>query len=510
MSIISSLSPSRMTEEARIRRQKLDALRAAGHNPYPSDVQRTATCADAHQLFEANAIEGKSVTLAGRLFTVRVHGALLFSDLVDESGKLQLVLKEDDLLAEQFVMFRDLIDPGDFVEATGTLFLTKRGERSLKVASWRILAKALLPLPEKWHGLKDIEQRFRHRELDLLSNPEVKQRFLVRSKLVSSLRRFLDDRGFLEVETPVLQSIPGGANARPFTTHHNALDVDLYLRIAPELYLKRLIVGGFEKVYEVGKSFRNEGIDYAHNPEFTMFELYWAYAQKEQFISFLEELLATLVTESMGQLQVAYQGGTLDFSGPWKRVTFREAIIDACGIDIDTLTTREEVIQAARAQKLSIDFGDCVGLGECFDALYKKTARAQMTSPVWVMDYPADLKPLAKRTASDPSKSCSVQLVIHGAEIINAYYYELNDPIDQFERFAEQQSLREQGSDEAQWMDQEFLTALEHGMPPTSGVGIGIDRLVAFLTDSPTLKEVILFPTLRPVVNEPEAPPESA
>ena len=303
-----------MTEEALIRRQKLEKLRAAGVNPYPSDVSRNTMCAAAHRLFEENTFEGKEVTLGGRLLTVRVHGAMMFSDLVDESGKMQLVFKEDELPAEQFAHFRDLIDPGDFVEATGTLILTKRGERSLKIRTWRILTKALLPLPEKWHGLKDIEQRFRHRELDLLSNPEVKQRFLVRSKLVSALRRFLDDRNFLEVETPVLQSIPGGANARPFITHHNALDVDLYLRIAPELYLKRLIVGGFEKVYEVGKSFRNEGIDYAHNPEFTMFELYWAYAQKEQFISFLEELLATLVQQSMGMMQVPYQGGTIDFS----------------------------------------------------------------------------------------------------------------------------------------------------------------------------------------------------
>nr|MBP7134186.1 lysine--tRNA ligase [Patescibacteria group bacterium] len=399
-----------------------------------------------------------------------------------------------------FGLFRDNIDPGDFVEATGSLMLTKRGEKSLKITSWRILTKALLPLPEKWHGLKDVETRFRHRELDLLSNPEVKQRFLVRSKLVSSLRSFLDTRGFLEVETPMLQAIPGGANAKPFITHHNALDTDLYLRIAPELYLKRLIVGGFEKVYEIGKSFRNEGIDYAHNPEFTMFELYWAYARKEEFISFLEELIAKIVQESMGSLTVAYQGGTIDFSPSWKRITFRESIIESCGIDIDTLKTPADVYAATKKANLSIDYTGCVGMGEFFDALYKKTARAQITSPVWVLDYPSELKPLAKRSSEDPTKSSSVQLVVHGAEIVNAYYHELNDPIDQFERFEQQQGLRDQGSDEAQWMDTEFIQALEHGMPPTSGVGIGIDRLVAFLTDAASLKEVILFPTLRPVV----------
>ncbi len=489
-----------MTEEALIRRGKLQALRDLGIDPYPTDIHRDTMCQEAHAWFELQAADPKTVTLAGRILTIRVHGGMMFSDLADESGKLQLVFKEDELADNLFGLFRDNIDPGDFVEATGSLMLTKRGEKSLKITSWRILTKALLPLPEKWHGLKDVETRFRHRELDLLSNPEVKQRFLVRSKLVSSLRSFLDTRGFLEVETPMLQAIPGGANAKPFITHHNALDTDLYLRIAPELYLKRLIVGGFEKVYEIGKSFRNEGIDYAHNPEFTMFELYWAYARKEEFISFLEELIAKIVQESMGSLTVAYQGGTIDFSPSWKRITFRESIIESCGIDIDTLKTPADVYAATKKANLSIDYTGCVGMGEFFDALYKKTARAQITSPVWVLDYPSELKPLAKRSSEDPTKSSSVQLVVHGAEIVNAYYHELNDPIDQFERFEQQQGLRDQGSDEAQWMDTEFIQALEHGMPPTSGVGIGIDRLVAFLTDAASLKEVILFPTLRPVV----------
>jgi lysyl-tRNA synthetase class 2 len=320
----------------------------------------------------------------------------------------------------------------------------------------------------------------------------------VRSKLVSSLRHFLDERGFLEVETPILQPIPGGANARPFVTHHNALGTDLYLRIAPELYLKRLIVGGFEKVYEIGRNFRNEGVDYAHNPEFTMMELYWAFARKEEFIDVLEQAMMTMVKSAMGTLTPPYEEGTLNFQGPYPRKTFREVIQEACGIDIDTLQTEKEVQKASEQANLSIDFSGCVGVGECLDELYKKTARKNIMQPLWVLDYPAALKPLAAAHPKDPYKSASAQLVVQGAEIVNAYYHELTDPLDQKQRFFDQQALREAGSEEAQWMDEGFISALEHGMPPTSGVGIGIDRLAAFITNAPNLKEVILFPTLRP------------
>mgnify|MGYP001566398578 FL=1 len=300
------------------------------------------------------------------------------------------------------------------------------------------------------------------------------------------------------METPILQTIPGGANARPFITHHQALDLELYLRIAPELYLKRLVVGGFEKVYEIARCFRNEGMDYAHNPEFTQIELYWAYAGKERFLAFMEEMIVSMIQDALGTLRIKHEGGDVDFSPPWPRVTFRDAVHAACGIDIDAFSDVDSLREVAVAKGLQIDFSRCVGLGECKDELFKKTARAAFTQPVWVLDYPVELKPLANRQPEDPSKSSVAQLVVHGAEIVNAYYYELNNPVEQRERLLEQQQLREQGSEDAQYLDEDFLRALEHGMPPTSGMGMGIDRLAALVTGCHSLKEVILFPTLRP------------
>lgn len=296
----------------------------------------------------------------------------------------------------------------------------------------------------------------------------------------------------------MLHPIPGGANARPFVTHHNALDVDFFLRVAPELYLKRLIVGGFERVYEVARCFRNEGIDYAHNPEFTQIELYWAFVEKEAFITFMEGLFRHMMQEALGTLRVEHESGALDFACPWPRQTFREAVLEHSGIDIDEVRDVEALQALAKKKKLSVDFSKCVGLGEHYDELYKKTARTELTGPVWISEYPIEMKPLANRLPSDPTKSATAQLVVRGAEVINAYYHELHDPIDQRQRFVEQQTLAEQGSEEAQRMDEAFLRALEHGMPPTSGFGMGIDRLTAILTGSHSLKEVILFPTLRP------------
>jgi lysyl-tRNA synthetase class 2 len=494
-----------LLDEAQVRREKLAKLKALGMAPYPVDPRRGVLCEEALASFDAWSAEGRAVTLAGRLLTIRVHGGMMFADLVDATGRLQVAFKLDEIGEEVFGQFRDLVDPGDIVEATGTLFTTKRGEKSLNVTQWRMLSKALLPLPEKWHGLQDVERRYRERELDLIANQDVRKKFIVRSKLVSAMRAFLDARGFLEVETPMLHPIAGGANARPFVTHHNALDVDLYLRIAPELYLKRLLVGGFEKVYEVARCFRNEGIDYAHNPEFTQIELYWAYVEKQAYLRFIEEMVETMVREAMGSLEVPHESGTINFAGPWPTVTFREAVLEACGIDIDELASKEDVEKVAMGKKLKIDFSACVGLGEALDELYKKTARTKITQPTWVLDYPVELKPLANRKPEDPRKSATAQLVIQGAEIVNAYYHELNDPIDQRRRFEEQQALREAGSEEAQPMDEAFLRALEHAMPPAGGMGMGIDRLVAFVTGSHSLKEVILFPTLRPEAAD--APP---
>ncbi len=490
-----------MTEERDVRLSKLEALRKAGMDPYPKSAERTHEVGDMLEHFEDLAKNETAVILSGRIMTIRVHGGMIFADIRDESGQVQLVFKEDSL-GDAFILFRDDIDPGDFLEAHGTPFLTKRGEKSLLISDWRILSKALLPLPEKWHGLSDVEIRFRQRELDLLVNPEVRQRFIVRSRLVSSMRSFLDARGFLEVETPVLQTLAGGAAARPFVTHHNALGIDLYLRIAPELFLKRLVIGGMEKVYEIARCFRNEGIDHSHNPEFTQIELYWAYAGKERFLTFIEEMVGTMLTETFGSAIVKRESGDLNFTGPWKRITFREAIKEATGIDIDEIKDIPALKAAVKAAKVKVDFKKSVGMGEHLDELYKKTARTKLVGPAWVLEYPVAMKPLAGRSPEDPDKSATAQLVVDGAEIINAYYYELNDPLDQRSRFDEQQKLAEAGSEEAQPKDEEFLTALEHGMPPTSGMGMGIDRLVMLLTSAPSLKEVILFPTLRPKQEE--------
>ncbi len=486
-----------MIEEVQVRREKLERLQKMEVDPYPKTHDRSISVEALQANFDTLVEKGETVTVGGRLMAIRVHGGLAFADLVDQTGKIQLSLKEETLGAS-FALFCSNIDPGDIVQATGVPFLTKRGERSIAVSVWTILAKALRPLPDKWHGLQDIEARYRHRELDLLSSPEVKNTFIVRSKLVQAMRRFLDERGFLEVETPMLHPIPGGANAKPFITHHNALDMDLYLRIAPELYLKRLIVGGFEKIYEIARCFRNEGISPMHNPEFTQIELYWAFVSQD-FLGFLEQMLVHMMEQAIGSTTVSRQGVELNFKAPWPRKTFREVILESCGIDINRCYSPEDVLNEVKAAGLKIDFRGCIGLGEHLDQLYKKTGRPSVIQPTWVLDYPVEMKPLANRSATDPTKAAVAQLVVMGGEIVNAYYYELNDPLDQRHRFEEEEKLTAQGSEEAQRIDEDFLSALEQGMPPTSGMGMGIDRLVALLTDSPSLKEVIFFPTLRPV-----------
>ena len=491
-----------MTQEEEVRRERLAQIKSAGIDPYPSTTARTHMLAEVWNSFDQLLENKTTVICAGRLRLFRKHGGLTFAQLQDESRTMQLALHRDQIGEETYEQFHNILDVGDFIEITGSVFNTKKGEPTIDVHAFHILSKSLSPLPEKFHGLTDVEARYRERELDLISNPDVMKRFVARSKLVSSMRQFLNDRGFIEVETPMLQPIPGGASAKPFITHHNALNADLYLRIAPELYLKRLVVGGFEKIYEIGRCFRNEGIDYSHNPEFTMLELYWAFANTEEFISLLENLLVHAIHEAIDPLPEELKNPTIQFTAPFPRVTFREAVLNSCGIDIDKVLTEDEVITACREKGLSIDFDGCVGMGEYYDNLWKNTARPTMEQPTWVFDYPIDLKPLTKAKEEDPTKSACVQLVIQGAEVVNAYYHELTDPIIQRNRFVEQQSLREKGSEDAQWMDEDFLSALEHGMPPTSGVGIGIDRLVAFLTNAPNLKEVILFPTLKPKSSE--------
>lgn len=499
-------------EEIRSARlEKLQALKDAGMNPYPAHTDRDISVEEALEQFDSLTQSGESRVLAGRIMAIRRQGKIIFIDFEDGTARMQALLKKGEpvsargdstrggsLTEETFELFEKNFDIGDFVEIRGTLFLTKKEEKTVLAEEVKMLSKSLLPLPEKWSGLQDIETRFRERELDLIADKSVKERFMVRSKMISAMRRFLDERGFLEVETPIFQAIPGGANARPFVTHHNALDIDLYLRIATEIYLKRLIVGGFDKIYEIGRLFRNEGIDHSHNPEFTTIELYWAYVEKNAFINFLEETMRYVIRESIGGEKVSFQDREINFGGAWPRITFREALMGATGLDIDDLRTTDELVLAVREKGLDVDFSNSVGLGEHYDQLFKKTARAAIKDPTWVLDYPKELKPLAKKSESDPNKSASVQLIVEGEEIINAYYHELNDPLDQRERFMEQEKLREEGSEDAQHIDEQFIKSLEYGMPPTSGVGIGLDRLAMLLTDAPNIKEVILFPTLRP------------
>jgi lysyl-tRNA synthetase class 2 len=484
--------------EHEIRREKSERLTGAGISLYPSRVARTATCQDASDSFDTWSSEAKSITLAGRLLTTRVHGALIFADLADPSGRLQILLKQDVVGDEAFALFRDHIDPADFVEVSGTLFRTQRGEKTLQVASWRILAKALLPLPEKWHGLADQETRYRERELDLISNPETRRIFSIRTATIRALRRGLENEGFEEVETPMLQPIPGGATARPFITHHQALDIDLYLRIAPELYLKRLIVGGYEKVFEIGRQFRNEGIDWSHNPEFTSLEFYWAYQEYQGLMEFTERYICDVIQQVNGSLVVPHGEGIIDFTGPWPRKTFRAAIKEACGIDIVGLS-REDLIAAMKKIGIQSDYenGD---LGKLYDDLYKDTVRSRQMAPLFIIDYPIEMEPLAKKCEDDPRFVQRFQLIAGTVELLKAYS-ELNDPVDQLDRFRAQQALRESGDDEAQQIDTAFVTALEHGMPPTAGWGMGVDRFVSLLANVRTLKEVILFPTLRPAAD---------
>lgn len=466
---------------------KLELLRSKGVNPYPTDARQDVTAQAAAEKFDE--LEGQTVSMVGRVLSIREQGKIVFLHFSDGTGKFQAFLKSGEPLPEEkFELFGLAFDIGDFVEVRGSLMLTKNGEKTILAEDIRMLAKSLRPLPEKWHGLEDVETRYRERELDIISDEEVKRRFVVRSKVVSAMRRFLDDKGFLEFETPVLQSIPGGANARPFVTHHNALDIDLYLRIATEIHLKRLIVAGYPKVYEVGRLFRNEGIDHAHNPEFTSMEMYWAYAGKDEYLSFLEELIRYIAKEAAG----------IDLGGEWPRITFRQAVIDATGIDIDEHRTPKDLIKVADKKGLDVDFSNSVGLGEHYDQLFKKTARLKMKNPTWVTDYPLELKPLANKSPEDSAKSASAQLIVEGDELINAYYHEQNDPLAQRQMLEEQEKLRAEGSEDAQRIDEQFLRSLEYGMPPCAGVGIGIDRLTMLLTGTDNIKEVIPFPTLRP------------
>ncbi|MFH1767002.1 MAG: lysine--tRNA ligase [Patescibacteria group bacterium] len=487
-----------MIPEEVARRERLNALRHADINPYPAESKRTHMIADVLLHFSELEKTDEKLVVCGRVRSLRKHGGLTFLTIEDESGKMQVAIKRDVVGTENYLFFHNHIDIGDFLEINGSVFVTQRGEQSLNTERWTLLAKTILPLPEKWHGLTDTEKRYRYRYLDLLSNPLVVNRARIRSQIVRSMRSFLESEGFLEVETPILQPIAGGASARPFVTHHNTLHHDFYLRIAPELYLKRLIVGGFEKIYEFARCFRNEGISPQHNPEFTQIELYWAYATIEDLMEHLERMLQKIVEEVLPNNSVELDNKTITFNFPIPRFSFHDLIETETGIDLNQIKD-EEALRKTMKDK-NIDVEDIVGYAELVDHLWKLEARPKVIQPTFVIDYPASMKPLAKRREDD-HYSASAQLVIDGMEVWNAFN-EQNDPIEQEEIFEEQESLRERGSEDAQQIDHDFLKALKHGMPPTAGYGIGIDRLVAILTGANNLKEVILFPTLKPIPYE--------
>lgn len=474
---------------------KLERLRAAGIDPFPPRSARTHTIADVLAGFDAMVAEGTTVTLAGRIVGARrIMGKLAFAHINDGSERIQLWLSRGDVGDELFTRFREDLDTFDIIEATGTLRRTQKGEPSLFVQHLTVLAKALNPPPEKWEGLKDVEERLRQRYLDLIVNEDRRDIFRTRARIISTMRRFLDERGFVEVETPILQPIYGGAAARPFQTYHNQLDQTLYLRIATELYLKRLIVGGFSGVYEIGKNFRNEGVDRSHNTEFTAMECYQAYADYNAMMRLAEEMLRAIVHEVTGGTVVAYQGHTLDFGPEWPRVSLAEAISERTGIDITRETDHEALVRAIRAAQLQVEHK--ATWGKQVDELFSTYVQPALIQPTFVVDYPLELSPLAKRKPDNPTFTERFEPFIAGMELGNAFT-ELNDPLDQEQRFLEQGRAYAAGDDEAHQMDVDFLNALMYGMPPTGGLGIGIDRLVMILTDQPTIREVILFPHLR-------------
>jgi len=465
-------------------------------NPYPVSCQRTHTNKELIAEFDQLADKQKMVTLVGRIRSIRGHGGSTFCHVEDGTEKIQIYIKKDEVGDDQYQFFSDAFDIGDFIEATGTLFLTKKGEKTLLVDNFRILSKSLLPLPEKWHGLSDTEIRYRKRYLDLIANPQVKDIFVKRSLIIQGIREFFINHGYLEVQTPTLQPIPGGATAKPFVTHHNALDMELYLRVAPELYLKRLIVGGFERVFEIANCFRNEGIDYAHNPEFWLVEFYQAYANYKDLMKLTEDLVSELAKKVNKTTIAEYEGHKIDLKPPYPRLTFRQALIDYADIDLENYKTQEELLKVAKQKGLKVD--KSFGRGKLADELYKEFVRSKIIQPTFIIDHPTELSPLSKKRDDNPNYVERFQIVLAGGiELCNAFS-ELNDPIDQAERFKDQEKLKKAGDEEAQYFDQDFVTALEHGMPPTAGEGIGIDRLVQVLTGCHNIREVILFPILRP------------
>ena len=484
-----------MNHLMQVRKEKLDNLIAEGKNPFEiTKFNRTHTSADIEKHYDE--LEGKDVTIAGRIMSKRIMGKASFCHIQDATGQIQSYVSINDLGEESYKQFKE-DDIGDIIGITGFVFKTKTGEISIHAKEVTLLTKSLRPLPEKFHGLKDTDLRYRQRYVDLIVNPEVKETFEKRTKIIKEMRRILDEKGYMEVETPILQTIAGGASAKPFITHHNSLDIDMYLRVAPELYLKRLIVGGFDKVYEIGRNFRNEGMDIKHNPEFTNMELYAAYENMEDMMAITEELISTIAENVLGTTKITYQGVDIDLTPPWRRVTMIDIVKEKTGVDFNEIETDEQAQEAARKAGIEIDpikptRGDI--LAQFFDEKVEET----LIQPTIVYNYPIENSPLAKKVPEDPRMTQRFELFIGGREYANAFS-ELNDPIDQYERFLAQVKAREAGDEEANMMDTDFVNALEYGLPPTGGLGIGLDRLIMLLTDQASIRDILLFPTMKPL-----------
>lgn len=486
-----------LNEVLKIRREKLAGLREEGADPFTiTKFDRTNAVTDIIENYAD--YEGKVVTVAGRMMSKRVMGKMSFADLRDGSGKIQLCVKRDEMGDEEYKKYKKF-DIGDMIGVTGEVFTTQKGEISIRTTEIVLLSKSLRPLPEKFHGLTNTDLRYRQRYVDLIMNPDVKRAFVLRSQIVRAIRNYLDNRGYMEVETPILNTIPGGANARPFITHHNTLDIDMYLRIAPELYLKRLIVGGFEKVYEMGRLFRNEGMDVKHNPEFTTIELYEAYTDYEGMMNLTEDMIRTVAQEVLGTTTVTYQGEEIDLGSPWCRMTMIDSIKKFTGADFGA--TKDAAEAEALAKSIGIEFEEDaapMSRGEIIALAFEERVEEQLVQPTFITEYPVEISPLAKRMPSNPEFTERFEVFITRREFGNAFS-ELNDPIDQKERFVKQVEKREAGDEEAGMMDEDYVNALEYGLPPTGGLGIGIDRLVMLLTDSSSIRDVLLFPTMKPL-----------
>ena len=500
-----ALNEKEVNEQMQVRINKMHQIEEHGWLPFGHKFDVTNYSGDINENFEELAANETVVRVAGRIMAIRGHGKTCFMDMQDKDGRIQLYVRKDAIGEENYKLIK-LLDIGDIIGVTGTVFRTHMGELSVKAAAIEILSKSLRPLPEKWHGLKDVDIRYRQRYVDLIVNPEVRRTFVLRSKIIKTMRDILDENGYLEVETPIMNTIPGGAAARPFITYHNALDMQLYLRIATELHLKRLVVGGFDRVYELGRVFRNEGIDIKHNPEFTSVEIYQAYGDYNDMMDLTEKIVSEIAQKVLGTMKITYEGQEIDLTPPWPRMSMIEAVYKYTGQNFEGVSD----VEAARkmADAINVPYEPSFGVGKIINACFEEYVEAKLIQPTFITGHPKEISPLAKSNPDNPEITDRFEGFIYGREICNGFT-ELNDPIDQRERFLKQVEERNAGDEEANMMDENFLDALEHGLPPTGGLGIGVDRLVMLLTDSSSIRDVLLFPTMKNIGGEKPANKET-